>query len=316
MQNKDEFLKAIRQGSQTKVNEIIEKEMKSHVAEELEQIEESVAKNLLKEETNYEKVFYAIADHFGFDPENLDELDDEEKKEFFNMLDKCWDEDSDEITSSCPIDIMGESVKNPSSTSLHGSGGQVDGPSKSKQKSAASAAEKMMQMQATNFNQMMSQVYSQNPEKARGYQDMIANNPGEQTMNKIATDMMDDSDLARIMKQYLDSNFMESANINEAKGNKTFYVVFEMLDDDTTLDEYVEFLNKVNPKHDYQVAERNTDGRNKNIVYFAVSGKSDRKAYNALEKLIRPLKDKFGERTSADVFDEENFQRYMQGEIE
>ena len=104
--------------------------------------------------------------------------------------------------------------------------------------------------------------------------------------------------------------------LTERKTEKTFYVVFEMLDDDTTPDEYVKYLNKLNPKHDYQVAERRTTGRNKNIVYFTVSGKTDKKAYNALEKLIRPLKDTFGERTSADVFDEERFERYMEGKIE
>ena len=104
--------------------------------------------------------------------------------------------------------------------------------------------------------------------------------------------------------------------LTERKTEKTFYVVFEMLDDDTTPDEYVKYLNKVNPKHDYQVAERRTSGRNKNIVYFTVSGKTDRKAYNALEKLIKPMKDHFDGRITTDVFDEENFQKYMVGRIE
>ena len=102
--------------------------------------------------------------------------------------------------------------------------------------------------------------------------------------------------------------------LTERKTEKTFYVVFEQLDVDTTPDKYVEILNRINPKHDYQIAERKTD-RNKNIVYFTVSGKTDRKAYNALEKLIKPMKDHFDGRIVTDVFDEEDFQRYMEGRI-
>lgn len=111
MQNKQEFFDALKKGSQTEVNEIVEKELRTRVAEELENIEESVAKNILSESKMYDKVFNAIADHMDLDPEDIDNVDDETKKEFFDMVDKCWDEDADEVTSACPIDInMSESV--------------------------------------------------------------------------------------------------------------------------------------------------------------------------------------------------------------
>lgn len=205
MQNQEAFLEALRNGDQEEMNKVISSELNSKAKEEVDSIEESVAENLLNERVDFDMVFKAVAKHFDVDPEDVDSLDSDKQKEVYNMVDKCWDEDNDVVPDACPIDI-GESVNeitDYNATSLHGSGGTVDGPSKSKQSAAANAATKMMSLQATNFNQMMSDIYSTDPDRARAFQDMIANNPGENTMKKIATDMMDNSDLAKVMKNYL-----------------------------------------------------------------------------------------------------------------
>lgn len=52
-------------------------------------------KEMLVEGDEYDVFFKATAKKFGYDPEKIDTLSDEKKKEFYNYLDKNWKSDSE-----------------------------------------------------------------------------------------------------------------------------------------------------------------------------------------------------------------------------
>lgn len=76
-------------------------------------VSESVVNELLAEAKNekYNKVFRAIAKHCDLDPEKIDDASEKKQKKFYDTLEKCWDEDKDEVPDSCPVDMgMNESI--------------------------------------------------------------------------------------------------------------------------------------------------------------------------------------------------------------
>lgn len=80
------------------------RELLEQEREELNSLEE-------KEKSGYDKVFNAIAGYFDVKPEDIDELDKDLKKDFYDHVDKCWDSDEDKVPDACPVDIDLENEK-------------------------------------------------------------------------------------------------------------------------------------------------------------------------------------------------------------
>lgn len=60
------------------------------------------------EQPSYDDVFKAIANHFGIEPEEIDDQDEQKREEIYDMMDQCWDSEEDCVTDSCPVDITDE----------------------------------------------------------------------------------------------------------------------------------------------------------------------------------------------------------------
>ena len=54
---------------------------------------------------DYDQVLKAVFAYHGEDPDAMDELSKERKKEIYDDIDRCWDENEDRVSDSCPIDL-------------------------------------------------------------------------------------------------------------------------------------------------------------------------------------------------------------------
>ena len=52
---------------------------------------------------DYDQVVEAVFAYYGEDPDA--ELSEEREKEIYNDIDRCWDENEDRVSDSCPIDL-------------------------------------------------------------------------------------------------------------------------------------------------------------------------------------------------------------------
>ena len=66
-------------------------------------IDSMIGLGSLNEEESYDEFFKQAANKFGIDPDSIDELPDDKKKEFFNYIDKNWNSDS-EFGPDGPVD--------------------------------------------------------------------------------------------------------------------------------------------------------------------------------------------------------------------
>lgn len=80
--------------------EMIDEDVGDH-----EEVETGVKHHEDYESRNYRQMFQAVANHFKVDPSEVDNLPEDKKKEFYNVVDHCWDPKDNKVPDTCPIDI-------------------------------------------------------------------------------------------------------------------------------------------------------------------------------------------------------------------
>lgn len=69
--------------------------MRGKLLTEVNRMRELMGLNPLNEAEDYDEFFKQAADKFGIDPDAIDELPDDKKKEFFDYIDANWNSDSE-----------------------------------------------------------------------------------------------------------------------------------------------------------------------------------------------------------------------------
>jgi hypothetical protein len=70
-------------------------ELRQIIRKEIQSLREQEEKNKKTGENAYSKFFRKTAEEFGYDPEEIDNLPEAKKKEFFNYLDANWEADEE-----------------------------------------------------------------------------------------------------------------------------------------------------------------------------------------------------------------------------